>query len=417
MFKLEENKNIGIYLGKLIDNNFSSKRQFCRAYLRTSGETSDDENVQKMANRVSQILKGKKSIQTYDLPIFSELFEVSCEEILSAGKCFVPVENRMTNYKVAFVKDEQVWEKYIHREDKLILNPDEYGKTVIDYALEFKNFEFLKYLMEKKYIWFVDEKETFCPLGYGAGTSIEKRKPYEVDCLDGYLKRNDSLRRDLISLAIENDDFEVLNQLRAREIIPLYLFIEYGSRNVEYDDYVSCRNKNMLIHISNASEKILDYFSEEFEIENSPHTLKKFIFPYIVELIELLIKNGNEYAKLLLKRLIEHNRNVHDLLKKIIHEAYQSEVAQWENNTVNFDSDFIRERNKTIMSSIVGILNLQCKANIVAFKYPALQKDINGIIANIFCMEQKYEKGELFDLIQELNDWYNKICSLRESLL
>ena len=36
---------------------------------------------------------------------------------------------------------------------------DEYGKTVIDYALEYENYDFLKYLTEKKYIWFVGKDE------------------------------------------------------------------------------------------------------------------------------------------------------------------------------------------------------------------------------------------------------------------
>ena len=76
----------------------------------------------------------------------------------------------------------------MHREDKLILNCDEYGKTVLDYALEFKNLEFLKYLMEKKYIWFVDmdinPKEYFTEchgLSFGSGTSIKRRSFQEMD--------------------------------------------------------------------------------------------------------------------------------------------------------------------------------------------------------------------------------------------
>ena len=157
MFKLEENdKQIGQYLSKLIDRKYKSKRQFCRAYIEADGNReADNDAIQKMANRISQIIQGKKAIQTYDLPIFTQLLDVSCEEILSAGKHFVPVSTHLTNYSVAFTKDKDVWERYVHREDRLILNCDEYGKTVLDYALEFKNIEFLKYLMEKKYIRFV----------------------------------------------------------------------------------------------------------------------------------------------------------------------------------------------------------------------------------------------------------------------
>ena len=60
-------------------------------------------------------------------------------------------------YSIAFSKDPAEWEAYIQRDDKLILNPDEYDKTAIDYALEAGNYPFLKYLTEKGYIWFVGE--------------------------------------------------------------------------------------------------------------------------------------------------------------------------------------------------------------------------------------------------------------------
>ena len=57
-------------------------------------------------------------------------------------------------------KKQKDWDSYINREDKLILNYDEYGKSVIDYALEFENYDFLKYLMNNDYIWFVDNGDT-----------------------------------------------------------------------------------------------------------------------------------------------------------------------------------------------------------------------------------------------------------------
>ena len=154
MFKHENNKKIGAYLSDLIDRKYPSKRQFCKAYIVAIGGEVNDEEIQKMANRISQITKGTKAIQTYDLPIFTDLLEVSCEQILSAGEYSVPQSKRVTNYSIAFSKDPEEWEEFINREDKLILNQDEYCKTIIDYALEFGNYNLLKYLMDKKYIWF-----------------------------------------------------------------------------------------------------------------------------------------------------------------------------------------------------------------------------------------------------------------------
>ena len=61
------------------------------------------------------------------------------------------------------------------RADQIFYNTDEYGKTVIDYMFEFKNYKLLKYLISKNVIWFVDEEAEY-GLYFFAGTSIE-RKP------------------------------------------------------------------------------------------------------------------------------------------------------------------------------------------------------------------------------------------------
>ena len=178
MFKLADNKEIGKYLLKHIDKRFKSHRQFCRQYIETdTGEPADREHIAKMSNRLSQILKGEKGIQLYDLPLFCQLLEVSCEDILSAGRVCVPASARLTNYAAAFSKDEREWETYVNREDSPILNADEFGKTFIDYALEAGNYKLLKYLLDEGYIWFVgpDDKNHFTYFtGFGAGTSIEK---------------------------------------------------------------------------------------------------------------------------------------------------------------------------------------------------------------------------------------------------
>ena len=82
MFELKTNEEIGAYLKKVILSKYPSCRQFCVAYIDLTIDFSDDpqdlrsEEIRKLTNRLSQILKGKKSIQTYDLPVFSELLGI-----------------------------------------------------------------------------------------------------------------------------------------------------------------------------------------------------------------------------------------------------------------------------------------------------------------------------------------------------
>lgn len=161
MFKIN-NSEIGKYLSRLIKDQYSSDRRFCIEYLKLRDDRNDVENsddIQKMQNRICQINKGNKRIQIDDLPIFSQLLGVSIENILSAGTSTVPATNRKSNYLIAHSKDPDEWKSYIARDDKLILNPDEYNKTAIDYALECENYDFLRYLISEEYIWFVGNDE------------------------------------------------------------------------------------------------------------------------------------------------------------------------------------------------------------------------------------------------------------------
>lgn len=113
MFELKTNEDIGDYLKELILSKYPSCRQFCIAYLQLQGYDDNQEEIRKLTNRLSQILNGKKAIQTYDLPIFSELLGVSCEEMLSAGAVRKPLLNRRTNYNIAFSKDKNDWIDYL----------------------------------------------------------------------------------------------------------------------------------------------------------------------------------------------------------------------------------------------------------------------------------------------------------------
>ncbi|MBD5101790.1 MAG: hypothetical protein HDT27_03675 [Subdoligranulum sp.] len=100
---------------------YSSVRQFGIAYIKYTGETAEENGIQNISNRLSQIKTGQKSIQLRDLPVLANLLELSCEEILSAGRSFVLQSSRASNYSIAFSKNQQEWLDYINREDKLIL--------------------------------------------------------------------------------------------------------------------------------------------------------------------------------------------------------------------------------------------------------------------------------------------------------
>ncbi len=396
------NKEIGVYISGLIERKFKSARQFCRAYLQTNGiNKPTGEDIQKMANRLSQIMKGAKAIQIYDLPVFSELLHVSFEQILSAGKCGEPQNNRMTNYTVVQSHSEAEWIAYIEEKDKPILNPDEYGKTVLDYAIMFGNYDFLKFLVNKNYIWFDSRKDNDYVMTFGAGTNIQRikfeerdngvfiRKP-DMNDLQYKLATEDQLRMYIISFAADHNDLSMLKKLRAREIPELYYKAHYLSCtcpdfNVHYD-------KNMVSHIAKSSDKVLNYFTDPFEIRdrirykdgrNRKHI---FVFPYISQLLDMLIENNSPFLKTALEKSIKHNESTKEKLKSLIKESI---------NNDRYDEDYWKKE-----------VDFHENGNVVHFRDPFA---IAGVITNIVRATKKSTNTQINHLIKRLNDSYNAI--------
>ena len=408
----EDNDKIGTYLSELIDKKFKSRRQFCIKYIEADGGKAEDTEIRNMANRVSQIIKGKKSIQAYDLLKFSKLLEVSCEEILSAGKCFNPVD-RLTNYSVAFSHDENIWKQYIDREDKLILNPDEYGKTVIDYALEAENFEFLKFLMENGYIEFVGKDENSYVMNFGANTKIKRREPLRMDTfLQNELAENVKLRTRMISLAISNNELETLKQLHAREIPSLYQY-RYMAHNVarldvlDFDKYYDA---DMVKQVANASEEVLDYFFEEFEITDKVGQTNKFMFPYISELIDLLVEKKHIYAEEILRRALEHNRWTYHRIEELIENIkndYLKEYPQLPGEIEREKDEVIKEMKKNhAIEYVMSRFDFYENGNIVGFRDRLARIEF---ITNIIHANKTSDQPRINSLIEKLNNAYDKI--------
>lgn len=414
MFKIEKNnEKIGRYLSNLIEQKYKSKREFCRAYIRAAGEEPNNEAINNMANRLSQIIKGKKAIQTYDLPYFTELLGVSCEQILSAGEYSAPISTRVTNYSIACSKNPAEWDKYINRPDKLILNCDEYCKTVLDYALEFGNYEFIKYLMDNKYIWFDSRKDNDYVQTFGAGTSIERRKIGYIDSgLNCKLMEEDELRINLISLAADNNDIEMLNNLRARETPQLYYKAHYLSGI--HPDFDICYNERMVKHIASSSEEILDYFTNSFEVrdyvkyKDGSKLAHTFMFPYISKLLDLLIKNKSPFAETAIKKALKYNKQTYSKLCELIlavknDERYAEEYMRglWI-KVCKEDLDFYENGDIIRFSAFYSRMTAK--------------NQIKGIITNVAKVTKTPSSPILKHLAEELNESYDKIRNIKEHL-
>lgn len=386
MYNVKDKKKIGDYLNDLIKKKYGTPSDFCRAYIDASDSKNDETEFINLKNRISAIVHGRKDVQLYDFPIFTMLLDVSCEEILSAGDVRSINENHMTNYQIAFSRDEKLWEIFIHDESTPFLNPDEYDKTIIDYALEFKNYELLNYLMDNGYIWFVSKTpEKDCWLGFGAGTSIKRRSDCDYSTLESRLTNDDSLRRKMIILAIEQGDIKMLDELWAREIPPMYRLKPFGNTTTDFEKYYDA---DMVETLSKADEAVLDYFSEEITVVTAfRNTPQKFMFPAIGILIEKLIASKNNCAEAILRRCIEHNRKTYDFVKEIV----EKQKDYYHRCYFEYFKD----------GNIIGVSDYHIRGT-----------EPDGAVTNIVRVNSQSESLVISDLINELNKYFDDILAL-----
>lgn len=406
MFYLEKNdEKVGVYLRRLILKKYSSVRQFCRAYLELRDGSTNDEEIRKLLNRFSQILKGVKRIQTDDLPFISDLLGISCEEILSAGRTHVPVSGRMTNYNIAFSKDRSVWERYMKREDKLFLNCDEYCKSVIDYAFEFKNYAFIKYLMDEGFIWFVDLSQwRGWGCTYGAGTSV-KRRNFSFDDTFTQLEigSQDKLRTQTIALAIENGDNDIPDRLLAREIPEMH---DTGFILYPQYDFQSNKNDALISAVASAKEEVLSYFSEEFPVTNLQKHTNTFVFPFIGDVIDTMLANNRfDCAEAIIRKMIRHNKWILERLTSIINEAYE-----YNRQTYRYDFE---GAEKFLKQQTLEGFSYDDKNDLVAFYYVPEKHKYIGFVSNLVCVKSDKGNALIRELVIELNNLRDSVIALK----
>lgn len=382
MFKLASNTEIGKYINRLIKENpkFRSNRDFGKACLEEDDMPLTESTINTKSGHISEITRGITAVQIKDLPAFTKLLDVSCEDILSAGKSRTANGNHLTNYQIAASSDEKLWQS-IKKDSEHFLNSDEYDKTILDYAFEFKNYPFLKYLVDNEYIWLVEKNPgERCGMSFYGGTSIKRRPLGNSKTIEAQLTGDDSLRRKMIVLAIENNDVDMLHEFRAREIPMMYQKLhetEFNKLSMYYDE-------DLIEAASRAGEKVLDYFSEVITItptlEKAPF---QCMYPFLGEMIEKLIEHNNPYADTVLRRCIAHNKNTFEQ----VNELKCREYGEGKNAYSMFRLHFYQGSH-------------------VIEAYDMKQNDF--IVTNLIRIDTALDS----ELIKELNSYYDKILNM-----
>lgn len=412
MFRLAGNKEIGAYLRKLIKEKDISIRRFGKMMLEQRGEPTDPASIQRIANRLSQILSGSKSLQLADLPDISGILGISCEELLSAGETRVAID-RLTNYVVGYSKDPEIWQRYIDQEDKSILNADEYCMTVLEYAMKAKNYDLIRYLVDKGYIWFVDDDTNINQWGsFGAGTSIkigEGQRFRNYNVWASLMGESSILRKATIRMALEHGDLDMLERMHAREIPCmgfLNVFTSYRMNSEKYYD------EQQVMLIAGSGDAVLEYFSDEFIIESGrPGGDHKVVYPYISQLASELICSGHPFARRLLEKTIEHNRAARERLRILMKRAYE-EILLEHDEAMRKGSRYLPEE-KRISDEILGYFYREKDGYVIAFYDRWAEKGKGeGITTNLVLIEEASADEGIQALIDENNRFFSEIWNM-----
>ena len=437
MFKLAKPEEIGQFLTQCVMQNYKSQRKFCKTWLEQEGLVADNVTLQKRSNKFSQMKNGKKGVQTEDLPIICSLLNLSCEELLSAGKSRSAVEGRPNNYVVALSDDPDVWNRYIRLPEAPILYADEYGKTVLDYAIEYQKLDFIEYLWEKGYIWFDDGREEGKPCyGFGAGTNISGKD--HVRNFIPQLEQVD-LRGRLAALAVEQNRLPLLQALRAN-VIPDY----YQPGFCENNFPLMCRNfpenwdtqrndspniygyyhEGILQAIGRSSDEIVDYFTAPVVIpemtayqEGQPRT-RELTYFYLSQLLDKLVEAEHPFAGKALDRAIAYSKQTENLVRQQLKRNIQAESSRHAYGAPGtpYSSDGRAEAIKAIFSD--AQLHCDTELNLVRVqsctgKEPGWQH----LVRNLIHVTAAAENQQLQEKIRELNACYERIIHIQDEFL
>lgn len=444
--------NIGNYLRELINNKYDShaRTKFCKEWLIANKEDANDpSNIESKKKALSKIINGNQNIQIEDLPVFSEILDVPIAEILSAGEFEQSCSTRLTNRIVALSHDKNIWEEYLANEEKPFLFRDEFGKSIIDYALAYSNYELLKFIINKKIIIFVQEPDT------SKERSIDNEFHVTVETNKDLWQYSKStyrdpqftdysvkIRKEIIRLAIENHDVTALRTLNANT--PYFItghewqhYLYYSSsrsfsKNEEIiNEENTCRNlyydSEMIRLITETNCKdIIAYFTEYLKIEREHDFI---LFPFYEEIIEGLINNKNyPIATSAINTLIAHYKAIYEKLLSGFHNILRSYLksikSDFEMEKLQYNKEYTREDMKKELikqinhnfkryesyNSVTHSPLIQAKFFNVFEIHQPLGAMMPSLNASLIKITAKCDDSNLNTLIIESNSLYERIC-------
>ena len=198
--------------------------------------------------------------------------------------------------------NRKIWKRQLEHNKREFLNFDEYGKTIFDYALENKNYALIQFIKENdlfelndselRYSWISEQNNPDEIIGIN-----DKFGEYFNSAVYYQIADNDYYRSQLTAMAVERNDIDILEFIKARESRKLG---NSGVINYDKKDQVLFESELMSIVLTD-NEKVIDYFTGEyrkknpFGWKNDDTCYSMLVYNYIGEIAENLSKSTAEY--------------------------------------------------------------------------------------------------------------------------
>ena len=193
----------------------------------------------------------------------------------------------------------------------------------------------------------------------------------------------------------------------------------WGTDNL---DFVKNRNDDLIEAIAaSENEEIIAYFSDEFPVQDRWKRENSLMFPFLNDVIKIMLdNNNNKCAEFIIRKMIAHNKSTYEKTYSLIKEACQAEysliqknkekiIKEAYQNGVSLEELHVKfKTEEDVKRDVICCFKYDNANNVVTFFYG---KDI-GIATNIFFVNSRNGSPAIKKLIEELNEWYNRVISL-----
>ena len=418
MLEIESKENIGAFLSDLVNIKYNKLSDFVKDYLTVTNETIESKSVRNTKNYFLQMFKGEKSIQSYHLAPFSRLLGVSCESILTAGKSDIRVsEYYLSNYDIAASDDGRTWRYQFEHNKRAFLNHDEYGKTIFDYAIENQNYALIQFMKEKKLF---DLNKNMCEPGWSYDVNDLNEKIEIKDEFEKYrynsaayyhISENDYYRSQLTAMAVERNDIEMLELIKARESRKIGI---YGINKYNENEKKQICFSSEIISIANTDdEKIIEYFTGEYhkkdplgyKFKNDDECYSMLIYNNIGEAAEKMTKSGNckyKHLQKVLRAIYEHNKCVKDEFQKRFDDSYDKSVA------AGYQSD-----EAYFVSLLQNVLEISADKKLFSIRSSFQPLCLFSNVIRVNCDIDKLEDELVKTYVQKINEIHDFFSDLK----